>query len=168
MLHPRRILVILTLCLGAFCLCACPGGDDSGTEKNKPLSARNSVAQVNLAGSAFEVRMPGEMEFKPWKKENGPYLPRGVTVRSGEGLVTFNFLRCVQIQLSPNSVLILQGAVEGPGGKEFLLGLKKGEKVAYIRCIIGENRLWVAPTDTRSGRGENQPPVARASKNHLV
>lgn len=122
----RRSIVLLILGSATLCLFACPGGDDDGKGGVEPLTARTSVAQVSLAGSAFEVRMPGEVEYKPWTKEHGLYLPRGATVRSGDGSINLNFMQCMTIDLRPKSVLILQGAVNGPRGREFVLGLQEG------------------------------------------
>lgn len=127
MRRARLRLSPLAMGLAALVFFACPDGGDSPKDELNSLTAETSVAQIMLKGDDFKVRLPGEVVFEPWKKEYGPYLPRGVTVQSGSSLATFNFMRSVTIQLSPNSVLILQGAVDASRRREFVLGLQEGE-----------------------------------------
>jgi hypothetical protein len=88
-------------------------------------AAGQQVARVAIDGGGMMVRLPGELEFAAWDKSSD--LGRGTTIRSGLGSVSLNFMGSVQVELSKESELVLEGAVPRGVGKSYVLGLKKGE-----------------------------------------
>jgi hypothetical protein len=92
-----------------------------------PKASLPPVAQISMDGGGFDLRMPGEVVFKPHTGRIS--LCRGSTIRSRQGLITLNFLGSVPVQLGEQGVseVILEGPVETDRGKEIVLGLKQGD-----------------------------------------
>ncbi|MHC4943199.1 MAG: hypothetical protein ACYTG7_09300 [Planctomycetota bacterium] len=78
-----------------------------------------------IDGGGLKVRLPEELTFAAWDKKSG--LERGTTIQSGIGSASLNFMGSVQVELSKNSVLVLEGEVSSAAGKSYVLGLMKGE-----------------------------------------
>lgn len=90
-----------------------------------PGTVQNEVARVAMDGGGMKVRRAGESGFEPWDGKSP--LARGCTIRSGQGFVSLNFMGSVQVELSTDSELILEGAVKAGPSRVYVLGLKSGE-----------------------------------------
>lgn len=121
-MHDLGILALLAIT--ALCLVACP---DDGNAVKEP-DQEPAVAQIVMPSGRVTVRSPDATEFTPLGKANT--VTRGTTLNCKDGIVTLNFMGCVQVQLgekTKESELILEGACLTESGKEYVLGLTKGE-----------------------------------------
>ncbi len=100
-----------------------------GCNESKPTPPTNDpgVARITLPGPGLAIRKPGEIAFRPFKASDA--LPAGTTIRSGEGIVAFNFLQNVQVTIGETgeSEVILEGPQKEGPGTVLVLGLKKGD-----------------------------------------
>lgn len=120
-----RPCLIFLICLSAFSLCRCGGEDGPNPGKNGPAQTIVPVAQVAMDGGALALRQPGESGFTRW--DGKTVIGQGTTIRSGSGIVSLNFMGSIEVQLSKESELILEGAVRTARGPNIVLGLKMGE-----------------------------------------
>jgi hypothetical protein len=140
------ILAALIVVLGAFLVFGCPGGNGKKNED------RPAVATISMPQRGVQVRLAGELEFKPWKEGQG--LPGGTTLRTGMNeIVVLLFMRNIQVQLGKTtpSELILEGAVQEGQGKAYVLGLKEG--VVWVHSYADEPVVVKMPHAEVRGRG---------------
>ncbi|MFH2000663.1 MAG: hypothetical protein ABIK28_13360 [Planctomycetota bacterium] len=117
--------VFLWPCLLACVSVACSRDDAVDSGKGIPGHPAIPVAQIALDGGGLTVRNPGNEDFAPWDGVSS--IGQGATLKSGDGIVSMNFMGCVEVQLSQKSELILEGLVQGMAGPLLVLALKEGE-----------------------------------------
>jgi hypothetical protein len=108
----------------ALCIVGCPDADETGNEPGQ----ESAVARIVMPSGKIEVRRPDTLEFTPLG--TATTVTRGTTLNCKGGIVTLNFMGCVQVQLGEKtreSELILEGPSPSATGTEYVLGLTKGE-----------------------------------------
>ena len=142
----RRSLKALKRLLLAGLLCA--AGACGGDQTRPQPSAPPAVAEVATPGAVFEVRDPGSTDFAPGRERRS--LRAGATIRTGESLVALNVIRSVQVQVAPQSELIVVGLRDGSPSAPLVLALQAGE-IRVNAAPSGRDLIVETPAGEVSG-----------------